>query len=105
MTKTWKTGITSAILSISLLGAGAALTPAAHAQTANPMPESSAARGEWGSNHSIAHVRQRLERVIDNLQRDQHDYGGHRVKALELCQQARAELLQAEQYEKAHPGQ
>ena len=105
MTKNWKSGITTAILSLSLIGAGAALTPAVQAQTTYPMPQSTAPRGEWGSNHSISRVRYRLERVIDNLQRDQHDYGGHRVKALELLQQARQELLAAEQYEKAHPGQ
>ncbi|MDP9018896.1 MAG: hypothetical protein M3N19_11330 [Candidatus Eremiobacteraeota bacterium] len=62
-------------------------------------------RGERGSRHNIASVRRHEERLIDQLQRDRHDYGGHRVQAIELMQQARAQLLLAEQYDQAHPGQ
>ena len=62
-------------------------------------------RGERASNRSIVQDRKRLERVIDNLQRDQRDYGGHRAQAVEFLQQARNQLLQAEQYDRQHPGQ
>ncbi|GAC1356815.1 MAG: hypothetical protein NVSMB31_17350 [Vulcanimicrobiaceae bacterium] len=62
-------------------------------------------RGERGSRHNIASVRRHEEKLIDQLQRDRHDYGGHRVQAIELMQQARAQLLLAEQYDQAHPGQ
>lgn len=107
MTKNWKAGIGAAILSLSIVGAGAALTTTAHAQsTMAPAPyHSPGMRGEWGSNHSIHRVRMRLEKVIDSLQRDQHDYDGQRVQALQLLQQARQHLLLAEQWEKSHPNQ
>ncbi len=70
----------------------------------SPMPGNHM-RGEWRSNRNIRAVRTRLERVIDSLQRDRHDYGGHRELALDALQKARAELLAAEQYEQSHPGQ
>jgi hypothetical protein len=61
-------------------------------------------RTERGSRLNIRHVRQRLETLIDELQRDQRDYGGHRIDAINLMQQARAQLIQAEQWDAAHPG-
>jgi hypothetical protein len=51
--------------------------------------------GQW-SNQNIHNIRIRLETVIDQLSHDQHDYDGHRARALQLCQQARQELLLAE---------
>ena len=54
------------------------------------------------SNHNIHAIRKHLERVIDELQHDQHDYAGHRVKALDLLNQARQELLLAEQSDTGH---
>lgn len=62
-------------------------------------------RGERGSVRNIRAVRVRLERLIDNLQRDRHDYGGHREQALDLMSKARNQLLQAEAYDGTHPGQ
>jgi|SRR5450755_551077 len=61
-------------------------------------------RGQGRSNHNISKVRHHLEHVIDELQHDQYDYGGHRETALDLLQRARTELLAAEQYESQHPG-
>ena len=61
-------------------------------------------RGERGSARNIYQVRIRLERLIDELQRDQRDYGGHRVDAIQLMQQARQQLLLAEQWDLQHPG-
>jgi hypothetical protein len=60
-------------------------------------------RGENKSNRNITRVRVRLEHVIDELQQDQRDYDGHREKALDLLQRARAELLLAEQWDRSHP--
>jgi|SRR5215472_2982398 len=54
-------------------------------------------RNATGSNRNIREIRKHLEHVIDELQHDQHDYAGHRVKALDLLNQARQELLAAEQ--------
>jgi hypothetical protein len=62
-------------------------------------------RGERGGARNIHMVRVRLERLIDQLQNDPHDYGGHRVQAIQYMQQARQQLLLAEQYDLQHPGQ
>lgn len=61
-------------------------------------------RGERGSSANIRRVRREVERSIDQLQNDSHDFGGHRAQAVELLQQARAQLLLAEQYDRQHPG-
>jgi len=69
-----------------------------------PRPTSSGwQRGQNHSNRNITRIRKHLERVIDELQHDQHDYGGHRETALDLLQQARAQMLSAEDYESKHP--
>lgn len=54
-------------------------------------------RNESKSNKNIREIRKHLDKVIDELQHDQHDYAGHRARALDLLQQARQELLLAEQ--------
>jgi hypothetical protein len=87
------------------VGVGAALAAASAAlaapTTTNTMAPTTAPhhwmRGETRSNRNIRQVRRHLEHVIDELQHDQHDYAGHRVKALDLLNQARQELLLAEQ--------
>src|SRR5258708_8512118 len=50
-------------------------------------------RNESKSNKNIRQIRKHLDKVIDELQHDQHDYAGHRARALDLLQQARQELL------------
>jgi hypothetical protein len=62
-------------------------------------------RGERGSSRNLLIERRRLEMVIDGLQRDQRDYGGHRERAIDLLTQARAQLDAALDYDRAHPGQ
>ena len=52
-------------------------------------------RGQFASNQNIAYVRRYVERAIDMLQKDQHDYNGYRVKAIQDLQAARQELLSA----------
>jgi Spy/CpxP family protein refolding chaperone len=102
MIRNWKAALSAAVLSVSMFAAGAALTTSAHAQM-TPVPyRNGGLRGESGSFRNLHHVRQRLETLISELQRDQRDYGGHRVAAINLMQQARAELIQAEQYDKSH---
>lgn len=56
------------------------------------------ARGQRSSNHDIWYVRSWVENMIDQLQRDQHDYNGHRVAAIDAMQAARAQLVDAERY-------
>jgi hypothetical protein len=86
------------------MGVGATLAvskSALAAQTTPPTPPPS--RGEIGSARNLKHVRLRLEQLIDQLQHDQHDYGGYRVKAIAALQQARADLDQALQWDATHP--
>lgn len=53
-------------------------------------------RGQPGSNQNLLGVRRWVEGMIDQLQRDERDYGGHRVAAIGDMQQARTELIAAE---------
>lgn len=91
MIKNWKAGLASLVLSVSMFGAGAAFTSVAQAQTPG--------YNQYGSNHNLLWVRSRLEGLIDQLQRDRHDYDGHRVAAIADLQQARAQLDQGLQYD------
>lgn len=82
--------------------AGAAATFAASGTalaTTAPPP-----RGEGGSARNIKQVRASLEPLITQLQHDQHDFNGLRVKAIRAMQQARSYLAEAIQYDATHPG-
>jgi len=73
-------------------GAATAVAAAASALGASPTPNPMWTRGEHRSDTNLQRVRRHLERVIDELQHDQHDYCGHRERAIDLLQQARAEI-------------
>ena len=60
-------------------------------------------RGELGSARNLRQVRGMLESLIDQLQRDQADYGGWRVKAIETMRRARSDLDRALQWDATHP--
>ncbi len=53
-------------------------------------------RGQRGSNENLLGVRRWVEGMIDQLQRDERDYDGHRVAAISDMQRARGELVAAE---------
>lgn len=82
--------------------AGVAATLAA-SKVALAATTTTPSRGEIGSARNIKHVRAALEQLIDQLQRDQHDFGGYRVRAIAAMQQARADLDQALQWDATHP--
>ena len=94
----------SAVALAGLLISGVAVTAPAQAQTAIPPLSSFAQRGEGGSARNLVHVRHRLEALIDQMQRDQHDYGGYRAAAVQALQQARGDIVQAINYDATHPG-
>lgn len=96
MIKNWKALFAAAALSLTMFGAGAAFTSQANAQVINGM------RGEYGSARNIVAVRRRLEGLIDQLQRDQHDYDGHRVAAINAMIQARTQLDAAINWDASH---
>jgi tetratricopeptide (TPR) repeat protein len=66
-----------------------------HAMASDAGLESYFVRGQFGSTQNIEYVRQYVERAIDMLSRDAHDYGGDRVKAVASLQDARQQLLLA----------
>ncbi len=104
MLKNWKTALGAVALGASMFGAGAVYTSSAQAQiVAPPATVRPMLRGERGSARNIIQVRTRLEALIDQLQRDRRDYGGHREQALDLMQQARYQLDLAIQYDATHP--
>lgn len=96
MTKSWKSAAAAGALSIGMFGAGAVFTASTHAQA---MPSY---RAPARSDRSVVRVRTRLEALIDQLQRDEHDYGGHRVAAVGEMEQARAQLDAAIAWDRAH---
>jgi hypothetical protein len=55
-------------------------------------------RGQHGSNENIEFTRRYVEKAIDMLSHDRHDYNGYRVKAIHDLQGARAQLLAALRY-------
>ena len=57
-----------------------------------------AAKPQCASDQNLWHVHRRLEGVIQNLQHDQRDYGGHRTSAVNDLNNARAEIVAAEQF-------
>jgi hypothetical protein len=92
--KNWKAALGAAILSLSTFGAGAAWTAGAQARAIAPM-----LRPDERGDRNLLEVRRRLETLIDQLQRDPRDYGGHRAEAVELMSQARAQLDAGVAYE------
>lgn len=57
-------------------------------------------RNQRGSNNNLWSVRRWVERMIGQLERDQHDYDGHRVRAIADMQAARSQLVAAESWAK-----
>lgn len=59
-------------------------------------------RSDCASDANLNVVRRNVERIIDVLQRDLPDFGGHRVKAISLLQQGRESLKDAIQFDDTH---
>jgi hypothetical protein len=76
---------------------GQAMSPYMGANGAEP-----GVRSQGNSNQNIWRVEKSLERLIDQLQQDAHDYGGHRIAAIGDLKNARTELLAAENLAKIH---
>lgn len=68
---------------------------------ATPMPLSTWQRGGTSSDRNLRRVYRGVERVIDNLQRDNKDYNGHRVAAINDLRQAREALKDALQFDRS----
>jgi hypothetical protein len=93
-------GIATLAFTLLGFGAGAAFTSQASAQNAPMTPH---VRGERQSAQDITHVERRLKRIIASLNRDQRDYGGHRANAINLLNQADAQLEAALAFDATTP--
>lgn len=60
------------------------------------------AYGSNGSDRNLANVRSDVEQVVDMLQRDNTDYGGHRIDAIGFLQQSREQLSDALASDRGH---
>ena len=89
--------MTAATALIGLLSLGfLPQAPAANAQTPVNPPVQAFGQGKKRERHpEIKRALKNLERAQDNLQKAQHDFAGHREKALDLTQQAIAECKAA----------
>jgi len=87
MIQNWKAALGAVILSLTTFGTGAAWTASAQARPAIPL-----VRADGRGDRNLRADRQRLEAIIDQLQRDPRDYGGHREQAVDLLTQARAQI-------------
>ncbi|HEY7979903.1 MAG TPA: hypothetical protein VID19_00345 [Candidatus Eremiobacteraceae bacterium] len=62
------------------------------AAAANAAAEADFERSQAGSDRNLNYVRTYLERALDMLRRDSHDYGGYRVKAIADLEAARDQI-------------
>ena len=92
------------LLALAGAVAGIAFGSAASAQTWNNPPAMYAQyeRGPQGSDRNLRAVRSHIDAQINQLQNDQHDYGGHRVRAIADLQAARAEIDAALRFDRGH---
>jgi hypothetical protein len=73
----------------------------AHAQSTPPPPPGAAEPHARNERHPAIHrAIVALEAAKGDLQRADHDFGGHRAAALEECEKAIAQLKLALQYDK-----
>jgi len=95
-------------LTLSLLAAVLAAAPLARAQAPAAQTETPAqgqtAPRKPGRHPHVRRARRALEAAKRQLEQAAQDYGGHRAKALELVNQAIAEVDQALEYAKANAG-
>ena len=73
-------------------GVAATATVGGAAIAATPTPYPTWTRRPGHSDTNLQRVHRHLERIIDELQHDQHDYCGHRVAAIGQLQAARTEI-------------
>jgi len=69
---------------------------------ARPDAEMVYLRGDCASDINLNVVRRNIEHIMDVLQHDNGDYGGHRVAALRLLASGREMLKDAIQYDSTH---
>ena len=93
-------GISATLALVAVLSAVPALAVSpAPDPPPSPAPQ---VRGQMGSNHNLARIERRLNNIINQLEYDQSDYGGHKAKAMQMLRAAQGQLNKAEHYAAAH---
>ncbi len=59
-------------------------------------------RGQHPSNRNMWWVDGQVRALINQLNHDDHDYGGHRVAAINDLEAARSQIVAAEQFARQH---
>jgi hypothetical protein len=68
----------------------------------SPITRGGGRRQQSQSDHSVQKAQEVVSRVITRLQKDSRDFGGHRVAAINLLNQAQGELTAGAQYAASH---
>jgi hypothetical protein len=99
-----KKNLTMLLTTLALAGALSAGLTIAGAQTSAPTTPSGGSpelQRKGNERHpAIHHAIRALEEAKHDLERADHDFGGHRKEALEECEKAIAQLKVALQYDK-----
>jgi hypothetical protein len=85
-----------------------AISSVALGQTPQPQPgqpHQQWQQGQQGGDRGLGMAYQMVNRMIERLQQDPHDYGGYRVKAVRDLQVAAGDLQQALEYQRLHEPQ
>ncbi|MDQ2664271.1 MAG: hypothetical protein M3Y18_09635 [Candidatus Eremiobacteraeota bacterium] len=92
-------------LAVAIVAGSVGAAPAQSFPNQNTTTMGNRLRGERGSARNLLVERHKIESIIDALQRDRRDYGGHREQTIDLLTQSRAQLGAAIDFERTHPGQ
>ena len=96
-----KKNFTLLLATLGLVSALSAALTIAHAQTAAPNPPAGSEGAHHRERHPAIHrAIVALQEARHDLERADHDFGGHRKEALEECDKAIAQLKLALQYDK-----
>ena len=93
------------LAAVAGLATAFATSTVAFGQGQTPPPNQTEPRPQHASNRNLHRVREMLGRLIEQLDHDDHDYGGYRVKAIEDMRHAHQSLDAALKWEKDHPQQ
>ena len=89
------------LLAVTGLAGSLCTVTIARAQSTTPNPPAAGEGNHKGERHpAIHHAIKALQEAKHDLERADHDFGGHRKAALEDCDKAIAQLRLALQYDK-----
>jgi len=94
--------VKSRILTGTAFAAALALSTIAAAGAQNATTMYPGGPGQYDSNVNVQKAANHVGKMINALEKDNRDYAGHRVSAINDLSNARNELIAAEQYAQSH---